>query len=273
MRGEFIEVGGDRLYYYAAGSRGRGDPMVLIHGFPTTSHVWGSLVSLLPAGHRIVVPDLLGFGRSDHGVAADFGVAAHSARIIGALDVLGIRKACLVGHQLGAVIAATIAVSAPERVAALALLHPLGGDVTVTGTFAVLRAFLPLVRVAPPALFRRAIRSELASWFADPQRARPSIDLYVAGLTRAPRWQALLRQLGALDPRQMTAFTRSLAGVRCPVAIVAAHHDPAVPRVALDRIRDALPNATLDMIPQARHFSPEESPEQVASIIERLLAR
>lgn len=273
MRGEFIDVGGNRLYYYAAGSRGRGDPILLIHGFPATSHVWGNLVSLLPAGHRVVVPDLLGFGRSDHGLHADLSVAAHAARIVGALDVLGIRQACLVGHHLGAVVAATVAVTAPERVSALALLHPLGGDVAVTGTFAVMRAFLPLVRVAPPALFRRAIRRELASGYVDPQRARPSIDLYVASLSRAPGWRAFLRQLGALDPLQMTAFTRSLAGVRCPVAIAAADHDPAVPRVALDRIRDALPNATLDMIREARHYSPEESPELIASVVERLLAR
>ena len=70
MRGEFVEVGIHRLYYYAAGTRGEGDPIILLHGFPTSGHVWGNLVALLPAGHRIVVPDLLGFGRSDTGIAS-----------------------------------------------------------------------------------------------------------------------------------------------------------------------------------------------------------
>ena len=65
MRGEFVDVGGARLYYYAAGSRGAGEPIVLIHGFPTSSHLWRDVVPLLPTGRRVVVLDLLGYGRSD----------------------------------------------------------------------------------------------------------------------------------------------------------------------------------------------------------------
>ena len=57
MRGEFLDVGGARLYYYAAGTRGGGEPLVLIHGFPTSSHLWQDLVPLLPDGRRVVVPD------------------------------------------------------------------------------------------------------------------------------------------------------------------------------------------------------------------------
>jgi len=44
-----------------------------------------------------------------------------------------------------------------------------------------------------------------------------------------------------------------------------------VPRVALDRARETLPSATLDIIREARHFSPEESPERVADVVARLL--
>jgi pimeloyl-ACP methyl ester carboxylesterase len=56
-----------------------------------------------------------------------------------------------------------------------------------------------------------------------------------------------------------------------PVAIVASDDDPAVPRVALDQVRQALPKATLDIIRDARHFSPEESPERIADVVARLL--
>ena len=44
MRGEFVEVDGARLYYYAAGSRGKGDPLLLLHGFPASSHLWREVV-------------------------------------------------------------------------------------------------------------------------------------------------------------------------------------------------------------------------------------
>jgi len=52
---------------------------------------------------------------------------------------------------------------------------------------------------------------------------------------------------------------------------VASDNDPAVPRVALDRVREALPNATLDSVRGARHFSPEESPERIADVVARLI--
>jgi pimeloyl-ACP methyl ester carboxylesterase len=58
MRGEFIDLNGERIYYYAAGTRGVGDPIVLIHGFPTSSHIWFDVVPRLPQGHRVIVVDL-----------------------------------------------------------------------------------------------------------------------------------------------------------------------------------------------------------------------
>ena len=63
MRGEFVDVGEKRLYYYAAGSRGAGDPVVLLHGFPTSSRLWHALVPDFAPGHRLVIVDLPGFGR------------------------------------------------------------------------------------------------------------------------------------------------------------------------------------------------------------------
>src|SRR3954468_7805051 len=105
MRGEFIDLGGERLYYYAAGSRGSGDPIVLIHGFPASSHVWLEVVPKLPQGHRVLVVDLLGFGRSDSTRAADYSIRGHGGRIIRLLDSLRIERALVVGHDTGGTIA------------------------------------------------------------------------------------------------------------------------------------------------------------------------
>src|SRR5690348_8797608 len=110
MRGEFLDLSGARLYYYAAGTRGTGVPVVFIHGFPTSSHLWSDLVPLMEPGHRLVVLDLLGYGRSDrpHGRAVD--VRAHAERILQLLDELRISRACLVGHGIGGGIAQSVAV-------------------------------------------------------------------------------------------------------------------------------------------------------------------
>jgi pimeloyl-ACP methyl ester carboxylesterase len=271
MRGEFVEVGAHRLYYYAAGTRGEGDPIILLHGFPTSSHLWSNLISLLPAGHRLVIPDLLGYGRSDLAEPADLSLDGHAQRVIDLMDTLGIARGCLVGHHLGAAVAATVAATCPGRITHLAMLHPLGADVTFTGVFAVMRAFMPLVRITPAALLRAPIRANLIRWFSDPIRGRPSVEQYVTSWQRPARWRQLLRHLAALKPEDMVECTRRLAQLDLPVAIVASDEDPAVPRVALEHVRQALPKATLDIVRDARHFSPEESPERIADVVARLL--
>ena len=271
MRGEFVEVGRHGMYYYAAGTRGQGDPIILLHGFPTASHLWSNLVPLLPAGHRIVVPDLLGFGRSGLGERADLSIGGHAERTIGLMDTLGIDRGCVVGHHMGACVGVSVAARAGHRVSHLALLHPLGGDVTVTSTFAVMRAFLPFVRALPMSLFRAPVRAELTRWFSDPVRARASVDQYMSSWRKPGRWRQLLRQLAALNAPDVMECTRALGTLTMPLAIVASDHDPAVPRVALDRVREAAPSATLDIIRDARHFSPEESPERIAGVVARLL--
>src|SRR5262249_10214414 len=119
MRGEFLDVDGARIYYYAAGSRGAGEPVVLLHGFPTSGHLWTSVVPLLPEGHRVVVLDLLGYGRSDPPATHPVDVRSHAERLVKVLDQLRINFACIVGHDVGGGIAQSLAVRHPQRVSRL----------------------------------------------------------------------------------------------------------------------------------------------------------
>src|SRR5918996_1451709 len=110
MRGEFLDINGVRLYYYAAGTRGAGEPIVLLHGFPTSGHLWNEVVPLLPTGHRVVVLDLLGFGRSDPPAANGNGLdlRSHADRLIAVFDHLHINFACVVGHDIGGGVAQSV---------------------------------------------------------------------------------------------------------------------------------------------------------------------
>jgi len=129
MRGEFIDVGGRRLYYYAAGTRGTGVPILLIHGFPTSSRLWHSVARDFPDGHRLVIVDLPGYGRSELGTA-DATCTAHAEALRGLLDDLGIARACVAGHGTGGGIAQRLAVAAPDRVSHLALIDSAAFGVT-----------------------------------------------------------------------------------------------------------------------------------------------
>src|SRR3990170_5845682 len=128
MRGEFLDLAGHRLYYYAAGTRGGGAPVLFLHGFPTSSYLWNDVVRFMPEGYRLIVLDQLGFGRSDRPDGAAVSVSGHAERAIAVLDLLQVPKACVVGHDLGGAVAQWIAVHAPERVTRMALVNSVGLD-------------------------------------------------------------------------------------------------------------------------------------------------
>jgi pimeloyl-ACP methyl ester carboxylesterase len=273
MRGEFIDVGGVRLYYYAAGTRGAGEPVILVHGFPTSGHVWNELVPLLPKGHRVVVVDLLGFGRSDRPGSADLSLGGHAHRLVSLMDSLGIRDATIVGHHMGGGVAQAMATRWPNRVRRVCLIDSIGFDVVVTGTLALARAFLPLTRVVPAPLLFRAIHADLMHRYVDQERGRHSVDQYLRPFAATGGLRVFLQHLRSLNEDETKQVVSDMSRIVLPTALVWGADDAFSPASLARRLRDALPYATLDIIECIRHFSPEEAPERVATVIKDLLTR
>lgn len=117
---------GVETYYEVVGE---GPPVVLLHGFPDSGRLWRHQVpALVGAGHRLIVPDLRGYGASDKppDVAA-YAVTTMVEDVTGILDDLGVERASVVGHDWGAALAWMTATLAPERVDHLVVLsvgHP-----------------------------------------------------------------------------------------------------------------------------------------------------
>ena len=108
---------------------GAGPAVVLLHGFPDSSHVWRRQVpALVGAGLRVMAPDLRGFGESDKPERVEDYELPHSVRdVIALLDALEVERAHLVGHDWGAVVAWLVAALIPERVerlVAMSVGHP-----------------------------------------------------------------------------------------------------------------------------------------------------
>jgi pimeloyl-ACP methyl ester carboxylesterase len=108
---------------------GEGRPVLLLHGFPDSSHLWRNQIpALVGAGFRVVAPDLRGFGESEKTQE----VEAYALRnllgdVVAVLDELGIERAHVVGHDWGAGLAWVTAGFAPERVDRLVVMsvgHP-----------------------------------------------------------------------------------------------------------------------------------------------------
>ena len=96
--------------------------LVLIHGLAASTRWWDQLVPMLASTYRVVRVDLLGHGRSAKPAGGGYAMPEQAARVGAALDQLGVRRAVVVGHSTGGMVATALAEQRRDLVTALALI-------------------------------------------------------------------------------------------------------------------------------------------------------
>jgi pimeloyl-ACP methyl ester carboxylesterase len=115
---KFAEVNGIRLHYLVSG---KGDPIVLLHGFAETSHMWRPLIKELARNHTVIAPDLRGYGSSS-APADGYTKTAMAQDVHALLGSLGYTRVGLVGHDIGLMVAYAYAAQYPEEVKRIVLM-------------------------------------------------------------------------------------------------------------------------------------------------------
>jgi pimeloyl-ACP methyl ester carboxylesterase len=284
MRGEFVDLDGVRLYCYAFVRRGAGHPIVLVHGSFTSSRLWQDVLPRLPEGHRVLVLDLLGHGRSDPPGSAPMTVAAHATRLGQLLDLLGVHEAALVGHGMGAAIVARVAHEQPDRVAQLMLVNPTmltanPGDAFLSRRLNRVAALVPLWRHLGPGWLASALHAALLPCFAHRDAGARSLDVYLKPFRRRDGRDTACVQLAALRAsRTDTIETLAPGAIRCQTALVLGATDPFLTSARAQRLAEALDAATshaliTHTLPGVAHVAPEEAPDQLGTLVAELLTR
>src|ERR1700692_2138725 len=118
IESRFANVNGVRLHYLAAGT---GDPVVLLHGYAETSHMWRPLMALLANTHTVIAVDLRGAGQSST-PAAGYTKAEMAQDIHALARKLGHDHIRIVGHDIGLMVAYAYATQYPKEVDRIALM-------------------------------------------------------------------------------------------------------------------------------------------------------
>lgn len=249
----YTEIAGSRLYYEEEGA---GRPLVLLHGLGASGEDWEFVrPRLAAAGHRLIVPDLSGFGRSRP--ARRFGVVNMAADVWALLDRLGVGQFDLVGHSMGGAVAQQMALDQPQRVERLALADTVPSFRTDT----VGRKLLFATRYSVMALLgpRRLARKIALQLFPlpgqDALRERTvrrgqanDRSTYLKTIRALVSWSVLER----LDEFQM------------PVLVMVAEHD-YFPVADAEDFASMLPSARLKVFAGAHHALPLEVPEEFSA--------
>jgi haloalkane dehalogenase len=284
FRSQFLATPHGRMHYV---DEGRGDPVLCLHGNPTWSFLYRNFVKGLASDHRVVAPDLIGFGLSEKLPDPDaYSIRGHVDDVAALVEALDLDRITLVMQDWGGPIGLGVALRHPERIRALVVMNTIGfvpdafgngggpplplrvlrvpvvGEELVQGLGLFNRLFVRVGIARPerkPELVRRAYVDVQGNWDAR------------AGTLAFPR----LIPTEAEDPvvpllEQTDRFLRVFDG---PVLIAWGMQDPAFGVPVLEEWRRRFPRAEVLELSQASHFVQEDAYEQIVPRIAELLER
>ena len=238
--------------------RGKGTPLVLLHGFPLDHHLWDEVVPLLEDSFDMIVPDLRGFGNSTT-IDTPHSMDDYASDIARLLDHLNIQKAAIVGHSMGGYVALAFARLYPERVSGLGLVssqvladaperkegrYKSAADVSANGIGSVVESMAPK--------FTNDERLQ-AHARASMERQQPAA--YIGAL------KAMAERLDS---------TSLLSSFQFPVVVVHGDADALIPVDRAREVKATLPQAHLVEISGAGHLPMMEAKKKTAEALKYL---
>jgi 2-succinyl-6-hydroxy-2,4-cyclohexadiene-1-carboxylate synthase len=247
---------------------GKGERVVLVHGFTQTGRSWAPVGALLAEGHEVVTLDLPGHGRSVDVEVDDLGDAARLAAATGG-------RACYVGYSLGGRVCLELALDHPHLVTALVLVSATAGIEDAEERAARRRGDDQLADRLDPPGSRGGLEMErfISEWLAQPLFGRLAAgDAGVsARLENTPG--GLAASLRTTGTGTMAPLWERLGELAMPTLVVAGAEDHKFAALASRLARAIGANAELALVPSAGHAIPFESPAEFARLVTGFLAK
>jgi 2-hydroxymuconate-semialdehyde hydrolase len=270
MMGEYVTVKGHKIYYVKKGEQG--EPIICIHGIPTSSFLWRKVQERLAPYYQTYALDLLGYGKSDKPPDAEYTASAQAEIIKGFIDALGLGKITIACHDQGGAFGQVFACRYNERINHFIFMNGVAYDywpvieVKAMGKMIAAPDFffqLPLFEMMLPSLLRATAYNKAA--FPD-KIARE----YMAPWMGLEGAKALVRV--AAGPSEAETMALDLSKIKAPSLIIWALDDPYLPFEIAERLKQDLGGPVrISTIPECGHFLQEEKPDEIAAIINDFL--
>jgi pimeloyl-ACP methyl ester carboxylesterase len=266
-----VSARGARVRLVEAGS---GPPLLLVHGYLSSRLVWEEVLPRLAENHRVIAPDLPGFGQSEKPSPARYayGFNAFAESLVDVVAALGLGRISVCGHAMGGSVALTLAARHAAIVDKLVLVDPIVyppeadvlsriANVPLVGPFA-------FKQFCGRALFRSHFRERV--YAPDAQIPWSRVD-HLFDLFNAPaaREAALATMRAVADTRPLVAL---LPRVSAPTLLVWGRSDRTLPVSHGRRLARELSKARFEVF-ECGHSPPEERPEAFAEIATSFLAK
>jgi pimeloyl-ACP methyl ester carboxylesterase len=246
--------------------QGDGVALVLIHGIGGSSESWAQQFADFSRKYQVFAWDAPGYGGSepfpqDAPTAEDY-----AAALAALIDMRGVITAHVVGHSIGAVIAAALCRHIPATVQSLTLVHPLigGGALDAAGRAAARKARMQPIEELGMAEFAKCRGPSILG----PRAPAAMVDevTSIMGAVKERSYRQLVEVIVSSD---MMALAPTLD---VPTLVIAGDADPVAPVASCRALAEALPDATLEIFEGVGHYAPREDAPRLRDTLTRFLA-
>jgi pimeloyl-ACP methyl ester carboxylesterase len=260
--GRTVDVAGIATNYHDAGD---GDPVLLVHGSGPGVSAWANWRLTIPElarTHRVIAPDVLGFGYTERPPGAAYDAESWSAHLLGFLDALGLEKVSVVGNSFGGSLALRLATRHPDRIDRLVLMGSVGVIFPITPGLDDVWGYRPAVE---------NMRRLLDVFAYDPRFATDELaELRYRASTRPGVQEAYEAMFPA--PRQdkvaaMAVPEDAIAALRHETLIVHGRDDRVIPVSNSLRLLDLIPNSQLHVFARCGHWVQIEHTDRFNALV------
>jgi pimeloyl-ACP methyl ester carboxylesterase len=297
----------------AVHDQGTGPPVILLHGFPELAFSWRhQLPALAMAGYRAIAPDQRGYGETDRpGSVGDYKIQDLIADVTGLLDALSLDRALFVGHDWGAIVLWQMALLQPGRMAGLINLNVPFFPRTAVDPITLMRDFLGddfyIVNFQDSNEADLRCNADPGRVFDVLMRRKQISRANFETLPKERRVFSLLQALGREEPggeplltsEERRRFKEAFAAggftapinwyrnwsqnwsstanvkqiVKVPTLFIGAEDDVIVSHGQIEAMKPHVPDLEIRMIRNCGHWTQQEKPHQVNSLILEWLGR
>ncbi|MFC0522952.1 alpha/beta fold hydrolase [Pontibacillus salicampi] len=248
---------------------GSGTPIMLLHGIPTWSYLYQSVIPELEEEYRVIAPDLLGYGWSDQRDQFDRSLHVQAKMIVKLMDELELEQVNVVAHDIAGGVGLILAHHEPERINKLVLSNAVAYDSW---------PIQDMLMMGHPSRKNDSIQDieDFLSngfkemFFQKEQLTETFLQGIMAPYLHEQGKLSLVRNASALNTNETTALTPKLSSIQHSVLLLWGAKDTWQPVETGEKLENDLPNSKLVRI-NASHWVPQEAPEEFTAEIKKFI--
>jgi pimeloyl-ACP methyl ester carboxylesterase len=267
----------DRTYESSHGgvaydTYGEGDPLVLIHGTPSSSHLWRNVVAELRDTWELYLFDLVGFGQSDQYEGQDVSLTAHGEVFAELVDHWGLADFNVAGHDYGATTVLRGHLVHDIQYRAMALLNGAVRAPWITPFSRHVRDHVEVFQAVPEHIHRQLLIGHLKTALHR-DVAEAELDPYLTPWLGDSGQAAYYRQVAQFDEQYTDEIDGQYSSISLPTLVLWGAADEWLDAEDGRWLHGQLPNSEYIELDAAGHFTPEDAPAAVAASLDEFFSQ